>query len=82
MSQRFSHNSVKKLWTSLGQNVENINSIKCVLIPRYGCRIKLKLNLPIHHNSLSITNNFLVSDDVPYNNDLIDLCVFHVSIKK
>jgi hypothetical protein len=85
MKRKFSNESVRKIWTALGQNVSNIETIECDLIPTYGCRIQLKLFEAIHRESISITSEFLMCDDIPKDNpfdyDFIDTSVFFVILK-
>ena len=85
MKTRFSPESIRKIWIALGQDIENIKSSCCVLIPKRGCRIKLKLHHPIHLDSLSMYQ-FLIWENIPENNpyglDMIDMKIFRARISR
>ena len=85
MKTTFSSNSIRKIWIALGQDIKNIKYSSCVLIPKRGCRIKLKLHNPIHLNFLSMYP-FLIWENIPENNlyglDMIDMKIFHARIYK
>ncbi len=85
MRRKFSYESIKKIWSALGQNINNIETINCDLIPDYGCRIQLKLYNAVHLETISTTKSFLMCDIIPkdnhFNYDLIDTSVFLVLLK-